>query len=791
MKRLDNPRRSKTLLTFLALVMICVMSMPAVVTAKVVKVEITSRKVVSNAVEHSRSGPYEVIKGMIYLEVDPDDPANQLIVDLKLAERNSRGNVEFSTEFELHKPVDADRGNHRFIYFVNNRGHKMGNYHFNVQAGKNWLYSKGWSYLWCGWNCDVKESDRTLNINVPVVTENGKPITGKIYSEIISYSNNITYSHQVVRDNSIVYTPVTELKSQASLTMRQYRWEEPVEVPRDHWSFARFENGKVIPDPGYLYIKEGFKPGLLYDLVYIGKNPKLTGLGMAAIRDVVSFFKYEKADENGLANPLADIIDYAYAWGHSQSARLLYHYVYQDFNSDEKKRMIFDGILSNCGGGGKGLFNSRFAQTTRHGSHHENNLFPVDIFPFNTVEQYDPISKEHGDGLGRARKSGFLPKMFFINTTTDYWTRAASLLHTDVEGKNDAKIDPNVRMYFIAGRQHVDSRVGIIGRALLTALDQWISLDIKPPDSHIPKISNGSLVTLEAYCNALPDIPGIQTPQSFYNPYRLDLGPRWDTDGIADNVPPKIGPRFVALVPQVDEDGNEIAGVQLPEIAVPLASFTGWFMRSPSFSNTLRINVGRIWPFPRTTDERKQNSDPRKAIFELYPTKADYMFKVTECLLELNRQRLLLDEDVTNLLKQAAIQSSLIEEMRHRDLRFVAEVAIEEGAGAGLEYFNKLRDADMLWWYGLSSGQFLNRINSQGYELVSADKLETALEVFKFNTLIFPNSWNVWGSMAECYYKMKKYDLSIKYYEKSLELNPDNENGKKMIERIKKEQKKK
>lgn len=791
MKRFDNLRRSKITVISLALVMVCIMFIPAVVTAKVVKVEITSRKVVSNAVDHSRSGPYEVIKGIIYLEVDPDNPANQLIVDLKLAERNSRGNVEFSTDFELHKPVNAERGNHRLIYFVNNRGHKMGNWHFNYRAGKNWLYSQGWSYLWCGWNCDVKESDQRLNINVPVVTKNGKTITGKIYSEIISYSNNITYTHQVVRDNSIVYPPVPELKSQARLTMRQYRWEEPVEVPRDHWSFARFENGKVIPDPGYIYIKEGFKPGWLYDLVYTGKDPKVTGLGMAAIRDVVSFFKYEKSDESGFKNPLVDVIDYVYSWGHSQSARLLYHYLYQDFNGDEEKRMVFDGIISNCGGGGKGLFNSRFAQTTRHGSHHENNLFPIDIFPFNTVEQYDPITRERGDGLGRARKSGFLPKMFFINTTTDYWTRAASLLHTDVEGKKDAKIDPNVRMYFIAGRQHVDSRVGIIGRALLTALDRWVSGGVEPPESQIPKISDGTLVTLKAYCNALPDIPGIRIPPSFYNPYRLDLGPRWDTEGIADNVPPEIGPRYVCLVPQVDEDGNEIAGIKLAEIAVPLASFTGWFMRSSSFSNTLRINVGRIWPFPNTAEERKKTGDPRESIAERYRTKEDYVFKVTECLLELNRQRFLLDEDVTNLLKQAAVHSELIEEIRRGDLPFVEEVAAEQGAEAGLEYFNRLQDADMLWWFGLTANQFQNRINSKGYELMSAGKLETALEVFKLNTLIFRNSWNVWDSLAECYYKMKKFDLSIKYYEKSLKLNPNNENGKKMIERIKKEQKKK
>jgi hypothetical protein len=788
---LDNLRGSKIHVTFLVLAMICVMLIPGAVTARVVKVEITSREVVSKAPEHSRSGPYEVIKGIVYLEVNPDDPANQLIVDLKLADRSSRGNVEFSTEFELHKPVDADLGNRRLLYFVNNRGNKLGNYHFNYQAGKNWLYSRGWSYLWCGWNCDVIQSDRRININVPVVTKNGKTITGKIYSEIISYADEVTYSQAIVWGGSIAYPVVKMDKSQATLTMRPYRWEEPVEVRRDQWSFARLEKGQVVPDPGYLYVKEGIKPGWLYDLIYLGKDPKVTGLGLAAIRDVVSFFRYEKDDESGFVNPLADHIVHAYAWGHSQSARLLNHFIYQDFNGDEKKRMVFDGIIANCGGGGKGQFNYRFAQTTRHGSHHEDNLYPVDFFPFNTVEQHDPVTGERGDGFARARKSGFLPKMFFINSSTDYWTRAASLLHTDVEGKKDAGVDPNARLYLVAGRAHVDARIGFIGRALLTALDLWVSKGVKPPESRIPKISDGTLVTLETFRSAFPDMPEVLIPKSFYHPYRLDSGPRWPTEGIADNVPPKAGPRYVCLVPQVDEGGNEIAGIRLPEIAVPLATFTGWSMRSPSFSRTLRRNAGRIWPLSRTVGERKKSGDPRKSIAERYPTKEGYLFKVTDCLLKLKRQRLLLDEDLAILLNQAAQQSFLIEDLHSRDLPFVAEVAMEKGAEAGLAYFIKLRDADILWWYGLNSYQFMNRINSKGHELMSADKLEPALEVFRLNSLIFTNAWNVWDSLAECYYNMKKFDLALKNYEKSIRLNPDNENGKKMIERIKKEQKKK
>jgi len=343
---------------FFILMLVGSMLIPAAVSAEVVKVEIISREVISDLPELIHTGPYEVIKGIISLEVDPDNPANEQIVDLKLAPRNGRGNVEFSTDFELHKPADAGRGNHRLIYFVNNRGNRLGNWHFNHEAGKNWLYSRGYSYLWCGWNCDVIESDGALNIQVPVITENGQTVTGRIYCEIISFSDDVTYSQPLVWGGSLAYPPVTMDNSQATLTKRQYRGEGPIEIPRRGWSFARLEKGKVIPDPGYLYIKEGFTPGWLYDLVYTGKDPKVTGLGLAAIRDVVSFFKYEKADRDGSANPLADVIEYAYAWGHSQSARLLNHFVYQNFNGDENKRMVFDGIMANCPGAGKGQFNS-------------------------------------------------------------------------------------------------------------------------------------------------------------------------------------------------------------------------------------------------------------------------------------------------------------------------------------------------------------------------------------------------------------------------------------------------
>lgn len=787
MMRHTHDLSSELCTALLAVTVMCVALMPPVAAAKVVRVDVVSRQVVDDWPEQSPTGPYEVIKGLIYLEVDPDDPANQLIVDLALADRNQRGKVEFSTEFELHKPVDANRGNHRLIYFVNNRGNKLGDRIFNRGTETNWLYSKGWSYLWCGWNCDAIQDDRRVNINVPVVNENGETITGKIYAEVCSPDLGLVYSLPFYWGGSIPYPSADMDQSLASLTMRPYRWAEPVEVPNDRWCFARLEDGKEVPDPRHLYLRDGFKPGWLYDFVYVGKDPKLTGLGFAAIRDVVSFFRYEDADEYGFVNPLSGVVDYAYAFGHSQSGRVLYHYVYQDFNNDEERRIVFDGVMPHCSGGGKGQFNYRFAQTTRHGSHHEDNLYPSDFFPFNTVEQYDPITGEHGDGLARSRESGFLPKMIFINTSTDYWTRAASLLHTDVEGKKDAAIDPNVRMYFLAGLSHGDSRCSYIDRALLAALDLWVSQGVEPPESKLPKISDGSLVSLETYRDRFPQIPWAETPQSFFSPYRLDPGPRWHTDGVADYVPPKVGPRYVCLVPQVDEDGNEIAGIHLPATAVPMATITGWYLR-PDYMpapGTLERWAGRSWPFPRTEEERTRHMDPRPSVLERYPNKADYLAEVAESLLELHRQRFLLPEDVTVLLNEAAEQDFAIGALPYYGPPKIPiyVVLIEEEKENGIESaidvyreLKKTRPDD----YDFAEYQ----LNDLGYTFLNRGKLSEALAVFKLNIEMFPDAWNPYDSYAEACMVNGDYDEAIRYYNKSIELNPDNRNATTMLDEI-------
>jgi hypothetical protein len=647
--------------------------------AEVVRVQIDRREPFAGGQSFGSAGAYERLLGRMYLEVDPAQVANSRVVDLGLAPVNARGKVEFWSDFFLLKPVDATRGNRRLFYDVNNRGNKLALGAFNnrsgndpanaVDAGNGFLMRHGYSILWCGWNGDVLAGDNRLLIGLPVATTRGKPITGVVHAEICV--NEKTASQPFYWGNSDPYPSVTLDNKESLLTMRASRTEEAVVVPPDEWAFARVENGNVVPDPRHLFVKDGFRPGWLYELVYTATNPRVTGLGFAAVRDAVSFLRYAQKDAQGQANPLAGTIERAYVFGISQSGRFIHHFVFEDFNADEANRTVFDGALAHVGGAGKGYFNHRFAQTTRHGSQHEDNLSPSEFFPFTTAPEYDPITREEGDTLARARASGHLPKMFFTGTSTEYWTRATSLLHTDVEGKVDIAPDLNVRIYFITGGQHgvssssdrgiYQNPVNILDhrpilRALLVQLDRWVTAGTEPTPSRLPKIADGTLVDLATWQAAFPKIPDLNLPRAMYTPLRLDFGPDWKQDGIGEFVPPRVGAPYCTLVPAVDADGNERAGIRLPDIAVPLATFTGWNLRSEraGAEGALARWAGSRLPFAATADDRQQTGDPRLSVAERYASRDAYLNRIAEAAIRLRDEGLLVDEDVVDILKTTA-----------------------------------------------------------------------------------------------------------------------------------------
>ncbi|MBM3862208.1 MAG: hypothetical protein FJ395_21495, partial [Verrucomicrobia bacterium] len=605
----------------------------AIAQAEVVRMEVRERGPFAGGHEFGKVGAYERIVGRLHCEVDPNDASSARIADIKLAPRNARGHVEFWTDFFLLKPVDAKRGNGRLLYDVNNRGNKLALWTFNeargnnpttlADAGNGFLMRNGWSVLWCGWSGEVPDGGDRLLAGLPVAQENSKPITGKVHVEICRdepvESSPLYWTPWTV---AIPYPPVSTDTKQARLTMRPKRSEPAVEIPADHWAFARVEDGKRVADAGHLWVKGGLRPGWLYELVYTARDPRVSGLGLAAVRDCVSFFRYENN------SPLAGTVQHAYIFGISQSGRFVNYFIYEDFNADERGRMVFDGGISHVSGSGRGLFNQRFGMATLCATQHENVLVPSESFPFNTVPQTDPVTRRTGDILATARAHGQMPKIFFTQSSTEYWTRGASLLHTDVDGKRDVSLDPNTRLYVAAGAQHLgggstergsyqnpcnplNDRPFIL-RALLVALDDWVSRGLPPPESRYPRISNGTLVTVDEFRGLFPQIPGVQAPTVCYTPLRLDFGPRWEKAGIADIVPPKIGKPYRTLVPAVDRDGNEVTGIRLPDVAVPLATYTGWNLRAAPFGaeGMLAPYQGSYLPFARTHDER----DPRPAV---------------------------------------------------------------------------------------------------------------------------------------------------------------------------------
>lgn len=640
--------------------------------------QVDHRDAFADGHQFGRSGAYEKWTGRLYLDVDPLAVANERITDLKLAARNDRGRVEFWTDFFLLTPADPRKGNGRLLFGVNNRGNKLLLGAFNdrggndpstlADAGNGFLMREGYAVLWCGWNADVLPGGGRLVMGVPVARQEGKPITGRIYAEIVV--DEKAYSQPFYWGNSDIYPSVSLDNADAVLTMRPNRTEPAVEVTRDRWAFGRWENGKLAPDPTHVYVREGFRPGWIYELLYTSKDPRVIGLGFAAVRDCASFFRYAAADGHGQANPLAGAIQRAYVFGISQSGRFIHHYIYEGFNADEQNRIVFDAAMPHVAGGGKGSFNMRFAQTTRYSSQHEEALYPTDVFPFTSVPQDDPLTGVKGDTLSEARRRAPLPKIFFTQTSAEYWNRAASLLHTNVQGTADSPLDPHVRIYYIAGAQHVVSGKPDPGiykyprnildhrpvlRALLVTLDRWASSGEEPPASAYPTIAAGELVDLKTYGKMFPRIPGVQLPEVMYQPLRLDPGPRYWTEGIADHVPPKPGEPYTALVPAVDEDGNAVAGIRLPEIKAPLATYTGWNVRSAKCGaeGMLSRYIGAYFPLPRTADQRETAGDPRRAIHQRYPSRQAYLQRVTESVRALQQKRLLLEEDAAKILKRA------------------------------------------------------------------------------------------------------------------------------------------
>ena len=633
--------------------------------ARLVSLSIERREVVLDGRVFGLAGPYEKLVGTAHFAVDPDLPQNQIIVDLKLAPRNVHGEVEFSSDFYLLKPVDPSRSNGRLFYEAGNRGSKRILQIFQKASrsadpttgeefGDGVLMSRGFSFLWMGWQWDVP--DGRMRMSMPVAVNEGQPITGLVRGNFVGPVG----STALVADRGHrAYSVINPASDEHVMTVKSLPTDPPTVVPRDRWRFT---------EPGTVELDGGFVPGQIYDVVYLSEGPRVIGTGLAGTRDIVSFFKYEEGDANPLPNT-----EYALGWGVSQTGRFLRHFLYQGFNEDESGRQVFDGVFDQVGGAGRGSFNHRFGQASRDALQHFNFLFPVDMFPFADTTLTDPLTGVTDGLLRRASNSGTVPKIFHLLTNSEYFNRAGSLIHTDPTGVRDVAPPDTSRIYMVSSGPHIvgqfppapNPSASFLGqasmnplvyapviRALFDALDAWVVDDREPPPSRYPRLADKTLTPPPE--TGWPEGTGARLPQSPLTALRLDFGPNWSS-GIVSNEPPLIGDPFVQLVPAVDANGNDRAGIRLPEIEVPLATQTGWNYRHPNIGAADRLSseIGSYFPFARTAAEREQNNDARLSIAERYRDKSDYLGRVTEAALHLVEERYLLATDLPEVIQRA------------------------------------------------------------------------------------------------------------------------------------------
>lgn len=651
----------------LAAIVVFALLAPATALAGVTRLQIDRRETVLNGRPFGAAGPYEKLVGKVHFVLDPALPQNALIVDLNLAPQNARGLVEFSADFYLLKPVDPARGNGRLFYEAGNRGTKRILPVFQNAAnstdpatreefGNGALMEQGFSLLWMGWQWDVPEG--RMRMDIPIATNNGQPITGWVRGNFIPGVNLTT---ALVADRGHQPYPVVDPASpEHRLLVRTLPTDAPREIARATWRFT---------GPGSITADRGFEAGLIYDVVYRARDPRVVGVGLAGTRDIISFFKHATAAEG---NPLSGI-RFAIGWGVSQTGRFLRHFVYQGFNEDERGRIVFDGVFDQVGGAGRGSFNHRFGQQSRDQLQHFNILYPVDMFPFTDGDETDPETGLTDGLLARAMRSNTVPKFFHLLTDSEYFNRAGSLVHTDVTGTRDVPPPATSRIYFIASAPHIvgafppalygdaefRGRASMnplvytnVVRALFRALDRWIVEGVEPPASRYPMLGDGTLVATDA--PGWPSIPGYLRPSSPMTTYRLDFGPEWSR-GIVSIEPPRLGKPFIGRVPAVDEAGNSRAGIRLPEISVPLATHTGWNYRDASIGATDRLasEIGSYLPLARTKADRDRTGDSRRSIAERYAGLEDYLGRISLAAVALVNERYLLPEDVPALLERA------------------------------------------------------------------------------------------------------------------------------------------
>ncbi len=646
----------------------------------ITELEITKRSSFASGQTFGDVGAYELLEGTAHYAVDPLHSRNQAITDLELAPRNAAGLVEFSADFAMLQPVNADRGNRRILFDVVNRGRKTALTLNSVptatdptsplEPGNGYLMRRGYTVVWGGWQADVPPTPGLIGLHVPEAIGPQGPLSGKIMCQ---FQCNEPTQVFLLADRQHLPNPAADPdEAEATLTVRDLPNSPATAVDRDQWSFVRVEDADLEPQHSHIYMPSGFEPGKIYQLVYTTTGSRIVGLGFAAMRDVVSFLKYSPA---AAGNPCAGGIDYAYAMGRSQSGRFLRQYIHTGINEDEEDRMALDGIIPHVAGGMRGEFNLRFGQPSK-----DVCYIIAEMFPFTDTMQTDPVTGAQGSLLETMERQGHVPKIMFTNTSAEYWRGDAALIHTDLETLTDAAESQWARSYHFAGCQHgsgdfppieVRSADGIRGqlpfnsvdyaplsRAILDNLDRWVTTGEEPPASRHPSLDDGTAVESHTLLERFAELPDVRVPTETTRAIRLDYGPETHL-GRTVKLPADEGEEFPALVADIDESFNERGGIRLPDLSVPVATYTGWNLRDESIGNpNLFIGItgglaGWTLPLPATRAEREASGDPRASIEERYAGRDDYLEQVTRAAEDLASEGYLLEEDIAEVVELA------------------------------------------------------------------------------------------------------------------------------------------
>lgn len=627
------------------------------------------------------AGTYEKIRGEAYGRLDPKDPHNSLIADIQLAPRDADGMVEYSMDFYMLRPVDLSKGNHKIFYEIENRGGKdFGAFNESsggnnpttaADAGNAFLMKQGYTLVWSGWDPSVSPtgSPDLLRIHPPIAANSdGSSITGPDY-EYLETDNSTTTSFAVPYNTNSTDT------TQATLTVRAHLTDPPTPVPATGWAWTSANTIGLLP------ANKPFTQSAIYELTYTAKDPYVAGVGFAATRDFASFLRNAKADTLGTPNPVAGDPTRVVSWSLSQPARYMNDFVWLGFNQDVNNKKVFDGVFNWVGAGDGVDLNSRFAHPSPTERNRQDHLYAEATFPFSYSTLTDPFTGKTDGRDMRCMQSNTCPLIMNVDSANEYWVKAGSLLHTDLQG-NDIPDPANVRNYLLSGLQHAGAAapnsLGICQqfgnttdpnpalRALFEDLDQWID-GTPPPPSAVPKrADNTAVFTSTGPFSALgigtvaqtdlkwPTIPGVLytglvTVRNLFN-----FGPQFASAGIMSINPPQAtGQVYPSFVSKVDADGNEVAGIRLPPVAVPVATTAGWNLRSAAFGgNDGCESTGSLIPFAPTV-AAKVAGDPRPSLAERYVNHAGYVAAVTTAAQALEAQRLLLPADVQTYITNA------------------------------------------------------------------------------------------------------------------------------------------